>query len=101
MNTSELIALMQECDPDAPVHVWRDGTRHALDSIDELDGTVNLNVEPGDASDYWEAVRGRAVLRAAAETFLDAVGDPELDDTDLDRLTLIFSRALEETCSNF
>lgn len=100
MKVSELISALEQCNPDATVYTWRDGLREELHDdypVDEADDLVDINVRAANKKPtpaYWEAVRGRAVLIAAARTFLDTVGKPDLDDRDLDRLTLVMSQAL-------
>jgi hypothetical protein len=44
MKVSELIALLQQCNPDTQVYTFNDHDIHAIHSVDEIDEWVHLNL---------------------------------------------------------
>jgi hypothetical protein len=44
MKVKDLIALLQECNPDTEVYTFNDHEIHAIDAIDEIDEWVHLNL---------------------------------------------------------
>jgi hypothetical protein len=44
MKVSELIALLQECNPELQVYSFNDHDIHAIDDVDEIDEWVHLNL---------------------------------------------------------
>ena len=44
MKVSELIALLQECNPNTEVYTFNDHDIHAITMVDEIDEWVHLNL---------------------------------------------------------
>jgi hypothetical protein len=44
MKVKELIALLQECNPETEVYSWNDHDIHAIDDVDEIHEWVHLNL---------------------------------------------------------
>ena len=44
MKVSELIALLQECNPELQVYSFNDHEIHEIDDVDEIDEWVHLNL---------------------------------------------------------
>lgn len=44
MKVKELIALLQECNPETEVYTFNDHDIHAIDAVDEIDEWVHLNL---------------------------------------------------------
>ena len=44
MKVKELIALLQECNPETEVYSWNDHDIYAIDAVDEIDEWVHLNL---------------------------------------------------------
>lgn len=44
MKVKELIALLQECNPDTEVYTFDDHEIHAIDAVDEINEWVHLNL---------------------------------------------------------
>ena len=44
MKVKELIALLQECNPDTEVYTFEDHEIHAINAVDEIDEWVHLNL---------------------------------------------------------
>jgi hypothetical protein len=44
MKVKELIAQLQECNPELEVYTWNDHESHAITRVDEIDEWVHLNL---------------------------------------------------------
>jgi hypothetical protein len=44
MKVKELIALLQECNPETQVYTFNDHDIYAIDAVDEIDEWVHLNL---------------------------------------------------------
>jgi hypothetical protein len=44
MKVKELIALLQQCNPETEVYTFNDHDIHAIRSVDEIDEWVHLNL---------------------------------------------------------
>jgi len=44
MKVKELIAQLQECNPELEVYTWNDHDIHAITMVDEIDEWVHLNL---------------------------------------------------------
>jgi hypothetical protein len=44
MKVKELIAQLQECNPELEVYTWNDHDIHAIAMVDEIDEWVHLNL---------------------------------------------------------
>jgi hypothetical protein len=44
MKVKELIAQLQECNPETEVYTWNDHDIHAITMVDEIDEWVHLNL---------------------------------------------------------
>jgi hypothetical protein len=44
MKVKDLIALLQECNPELQVYSFNDHDIHAIDDVDEIDEWVHLNL---------------------------------------------------------
>ena len=44
MKVKELIAQLQECNPELEVYTWNDHDIHAISMVDEIDEWVHLNL---------------------------------------------------------